>query len=76
MWKYNDFIYVSEEFIPAFSEEHDKGSRWKFFIPHEHMRILLEKLMAALERGSPGDNRSFWLTGPYGTGKTDRKSVV
>jgi len=76
VWKYNDFIYVSEEFIPAFSEEHDKGSRWKFFIPHEHMRILLEKLMAALERGSPGDNRSFWLTGPYGTGKTHVSFVV
>lgn len=76
MWKYSDFISVSEEFIPAFSEEHDKGSRWKFFIPHEHMKSLLEKLIIALERGSPGDRRSLWLTGPYGTGKTHVSFVV
>lgn len=76
MWKYSDFISVSEEFIPAFSEEHDQGSRWKFFIPHEYMKTLLEKLVIALERGSAGDKRSLWLTGPYGTGKTHVSFVI
>lgn len=78
MWCYSDFLAVSEEFIPVFSEEVDKNHQgnWKFFIPHAQMRYLLEKLIAALERAHAADNLSLWLTGAYGTGKTFAAFVV
>lgn len=72
MWRYADYLAVSEDFIPVFTEEVDANNKenWKFFIPHEQMRQILEKLIAALERANTGDKRSLWLTGAYGTGKT------
>ncbi|TDA65831.1 MAG: hypothetical protein D9V47_12060 [Clostridia bacterium] len=78
MWRYGDFLAVSEDFIPVFSEEVDKNHQgnWKFYIPHAQMRNLLEKLIAALERAHGGDKRSLWLTGAYGTGKTYASFVV
>lgn len=78
MWRYGDFLAVSEDFIPVFSEEVDKNHQgnWKFFIPHAQMRNLLEKLIAALERAHGGDKRSLWLTGAYGTGKTFASFVI
>ncbi len=72
MWRYDNYLAVSEDFIPVFSEDIDKNYRgnWKFFIPHAQMRDMLEKLVIALERAHGGDKRSLWLTGAYGTGKT------
>ncbi|HHW17414.1 MAG TPA: hypothetical protein GXX30_00715 [Firmicutes bacterium] len=71
-WTYNDYLTVREDFIPVFTEDVDKQNRgnWKFFIPHDQTRSLLQKLIAALERAKPSDCRSIWLTGAYGTGKT------
>ncbi|QUL97787.1 MAG: hypothetical protein IMF26_06655 [Candidatus Fermentithermobacillus carboniphilus] len=71
-WTYSDCLTVREDFIPVFTEDIDKQNRgnWKFFIPHDQTRTLLEKLIAALERAKPSDCRSIWLTGAYGTGKT------
>jgi len=78
MWRYSDFLAVSEDFIPVFTEEVDKKyhGNWKSFIPHEQLRILLETLIKALERARGGDMRSIWLTGAYGTGKTYASFVV
>lgn len=78
MWKYNNFISISKDFIPVFTEEVDKNYKgtWKFFIPHSHMKNMLEKLTTALERSNVGDKRSLWLTGAYGTGKTYASFVV
>ena len=78
MWRYSDFLAVREDFIPVFSEEVDKNRRedWKFFIPHDQMKTLLDKLMTALERAHGGDKRSIWLTGAYGTGKTYASFVI
>lgn len=78
MWRYSDFLAVREDFIPVFSEEVDKNHRedWKFFIPHDQMKTLLDKLMIALERAHGGDKRSIWLTGAYGTGKTYASFVI
>lgn len=78
VWRYDDFLAVSEDFIPVFSEEVDKSHKgnWKFFIPHNPMRNLLEKLIVALERAHGADKLSFWLTGAYGTGKTFASFVI
>ncbi|MEW6228967.1 MAG: hypothetical protein AB1700_12910, partial [Bacillota bacterium] len=78
MWRYSDFLAVSEDFTPVFSEDVDRSRRdnWKLFIPHEPMRNLLERLTIALERGHGSDRRSIWLAGAYGTGKTFASFVV
>ncbi|HHY36028.1 MAG TPA: hypothetical protein GX510_10465 [Firmicutes bacterium] len=78
MWRYDDFLTVSEDFVPVFSEDVDRNYRgnWKFFIPHEHMRNLMEKLILALERTHVANKRSIWLTGAYGTGKTFASFVI
>lgn len=78
MWRYCDYLAVSEDFIPVFSEEVDNNNKgsWKFFIPHLQMRNLLEKLIVSLERGRNSDKLSHWLTGAYGTGKTYASFVV
>ena len=78
MWRYNNYLAVSEDFIPVFSEHVDKNKKdnWKFFIPHSYMKEMLQKLIVALERSHSGDNRSLWLTGAYGTGKTYASFVV
>jgi len=78
VWRYNDCLTVREDFIPVFTEDVDKQNRgnWKFFIPHDQTRSLLEKLIAALERAKSSDCRSIWLTGAYGTGKTFTCFVV
>jgi hypothetical protein len=78
VWRYDDYLTVSEDFIPVFTEEVDKNYKgnWKFFIPHKHMRDILEKLIVALERARGGDKRSLWLTGAYGTGKTFASFVI
>lgn len=74
LWKYKDYLAVSDDFIPVFSEDIDRGDKtrgnWKSFIPHEDMYELLSKFLVALERGSSRDKLSLWLTGAYGTGKT------
>lgn len=72
MWQYSEYLAISEDFIPVFSEHVDKNYKegWKSFIPHNYMRDMLEKFIIALERAHGGDKRSLWLTGSYGTGKT------
>ncbi|MGI9862647.1 hypothetical protein SDD30_14810 [Moorella naiadis] len=78
MWRYNNYLAVSEDFIPVFSEDVDKNRKgnWKFFIPHSYMKNMMEKLIAALERIDSGNKRSLWLTGAYGTGKTFASFVI
>ena len=78
MWRYSKYLTVSEDFIPVFSEEADKNMKdnWKAFIPHTHMKELLEKLIIALERSHSKDKLNLWLTGAYGTGKTYASFVI
>lgn len=76
MWQYRDYLTISEDFIPVFSEHQDTKDNWKFFIPHEQMRVLLDKLIKALGRAHSEDKLSLWLTGAYGTGKTFACFVV
>ena len=78
MWRYNQYLTVSEDFIPVFSEEVDKSKKdnWKFFIPHTYMKNMLQKIITALERSHGSDKLSLWLTGAYGTGKTYASFVI
>src|SRR5208337_728523 len=72
MNNYCNFISVKEDFIDVFSQEADTTSpqAWTRFIPHKVVNKILEKLLDALERGKQIDNKSIWIQGSYGTGKT------
>ena len=52
VWRYDDYLTVSEDFIPVFSEDVDKNKKdnWKSFIPHTYMKDMLQNLIVALER--------------------------
>ncbi|MGB4516297.1 MAG: hypothetical protein WBI65_01590 [Dethiobacteria bacterium] len=78
LWRYDDYLTVSEDFIPVFSEDVDKNKKdnWKSFIPHTYMKDMLQKLIVALERSHSKDKLSLWLTGAYGTGKTYASFVI
>lgn len=80
MAHYRDYLEVSENFIPVFTEEVDRaqGDSWQAFIPQKSMRDILEKLHASLDRGGrrTGDIRSLWIQGAYGTGKTHAAFVL
>jgi hypothetical protein len=69
---YCDYLSIKEDFIDVFSEEADSTQPfiWRTFIPHKVVKKILAKLLDALERGKPIDNKSLWIQGPYGTGKT------
>jgi len=72
MWLYADYLEVRRDFIPVFSEEQDREqpATWKYFIPHQGMREIMQGLIRALERGRAEDKLSLWMHGAYGTGKT------
>lgn len=76
VWQYSDYLSVSEDFIPVFSEDQDRGDNWKSFIPHAQMRDALMILARALERGKAEDKLSLWMMGAYGTGKTYASFVI
>ncbi len=71
-WVYADFLQVEKDLIDVYTEEEDRknAAAWKFFIPHEAMRQLLETAIKALERGSPVNAKPLFVHGAYGTGKT------
>ena len=70
--KYVECLDIDKNFEPVFSEETDSRNKdlWKSFIPHEDFEKLLNVFLKAIDRSNPQDNKSIWLFGSYGTGKT------
>jgi hypothetical protein len=71
-WIYADYLRFRTDLVDVYSQEVDKSSphRWQAFIPHQDLHTLLTKLMDSLERRGPDQQKSLWLYGAYGTGKT------
>lgn len=69
---YKDFIKVDPNFIPVFSKNSDKiyPDKWQSFYPHDSFKDILNKVVETLEKGNETKNRSIWMSGAYGTGKT------
>lgn len=76
MWRYSDYLTITDDFVPVFTESSDDARRWKSFIPHESMRRVLDQMLKALDRASPEEKRSLWMQGAYGTGKTHAAFVL
>jgi len=71
MWLYSDYIKVKSDLVDVYSHEQDKENphRWKGFIPHEDFYHLLTSALNTSER-KKDQQKSIWIHGPYGTGKT------
>jgi len=44
--------------------------KWQSFFPHDSFKTILTSVVETLEKGSETKDRSIWMTGAYGTGKT------
>lgn len=64
MPQYSDFLEITQEFMPVYTESGGR-SLWRSFIPHAAFRAVLGGILDGLDSGRPP-----WIRGPYGTGKT------
>lgn len=69
---YQDYIKVDPNFIPVFSRNSDRvyPDKWQSFFPHDSFKTILTSVVEMLEKGSETKDRSIWMSGAYGTGKT------
>ena len=69
---YESYIKVDPNFIPVFSRNSDQvyPDKWQSFFPHDSFKTILISVVEMLEKGSETKDRSLWVNGAYGTGKT------
>ncbi len=74
MRHYSDFITVDEGYCPVMTrEEIDKTpDRWLDFYPHTEFEEICKTLLSVLGSGA----KSVWITGNYGTGKSNAALVI
>ena len=69
---YNEYIKVDPNFIPVFSRNSDRTypDKWQSFYPHSSFKNILKDIVETLEKSNETKDRSVWMSGAYGTGKT------
>ncbi len=74
MTHYNELIRVDEDYTPCMDRNaiDAKPNTWLLFYPHNTFVKFLKDIVSSLD----GGNRSVWLTGGYGTGKTHAALVL
>ena len=75
---YSEYIKVDPNFIPVFSRNSDKTypDKWQSFYPHSSFKTILKDVIETLEKSSETKDRSVWMSGAYGTGKTYASFVI
>ena len=75
---YNEYIKVDPNFIPVFSKNSDKiyPDKWQSFFPHASFKNILKDIVETLEKSNETKDRSVWMSGAYGTGKTYASFVI
>lgn len=75
---YREYIKVDPNFIPVFSRSSDAvfPDKWQSFYPHDSFKKILKDVVETLEKGSEVKDRSVWMSGAYGTGKTYASFVI
>lgn len=75
---YCDYIKVDPNFIPVFSKNSDRiyPNKWQSFYPHDSFKLILRETVDTLEKSSTSKDRSLWMSGAYGTGKTYASFVI
>ncbi len=68
MTHYSDFLEPRPEYRPIMTKEgiNETQRTWLSFYPHKSFAKILRELLTRLEKGE----RSVWITGTYGSGKT------
>lgn len=74
MRKYSDYFSVPEDYRPVMTREiiNEQPDRWLDFFPHTDFEDICNTLLAVLKSGA----RSLWITGNYGTGKSNASLVI
>jgi hypothetical protein len=75
---YNEYIKVDPNFIPVFSRNSDRTypDKWQSFYPHSSFKNILKDIVETLEKSNETKDRSVWMSGAYGTGKTYASFVI
>lgn len=75
---YNEYIKVDPNFIPVFSRNSDRiyPDKWQSFYPHASFKNILKDIIETLEKSNETKDRSVWMSGAYGTGKTYASFVI
>lgn len=71
---YNDYFSISEDYAPCMTQAaiNRNPETWMQFYPHETFVDTLRDLLECMN----GGNKSIWLTGAYGTGKSHAALVL
>ena len=74
MRKYNEYFTVTDDYCPVMTsaEINKTPDRWLDFYPHTEFEDICKTLLSVLVRG----DRSLWITGNYGTGKSNAALVI
>lgn len=75
---YSEYIKVDPNFIPVFSRNSDRiyPDKWQSFYPHTSFKNILKDIVETLEKSNETKDRSIWMSGAYGTGKTYASFVI
>ncbi len=74
MRHYSDYFSVNEEYCPAMTREEINRTpdRWLDFYPHAEFEEICNTILSVLSTGA----KSVWITGNYGTGKSNASLVI
>ena len=74
MRHYADFFTVAEDYCPVMTREeiNKTPDRWLDFYPHTEFEDICKTLLSVLGSGA----KSLWITGNYGTGKSNAELVI
>jgi hypothetical protein len=74
MRHYSDFFTVADDYCPVMTaaEINKTPDRWLDFYPHTEFEDICKTLLAVLGSGA----KSLWITGNYGTGKSNATLVI
>lgn len=74
--KHNEIIEINEYFQDCCDLMNEGKGYWKRFIITNKFEKIMYVVMNALSSPKEADNKSIWIQGNYGTGKTHSTSVV
>lgn len=71
---YSDFFTVADDYCPVMTREeiNKTPDRWLDFYPHTEFEDICKTLLSVLGTGA----KSVWITGNYGTGKSNATLVL
>lgn len=71
---YKDYFGIKPDYVPnmTLADINKTPETWRDFYPHESFVEILRELLKSLE----GGNKTLWITGAYGTGKSHASLVL